>query len=270
VAASCSQFELDFNKLPSEKQLAVIGAWETNFLDAAFAFSKMKQDILKDAQLAQIKVHQNVFETSSKFAIEAKQVYLKAGCQTAVADECISDVKSLVSKGCNDCGLNLQTASDAMSFSQWAGVTQDEQLSQAVEEEPRELIKMEEQKSMLQKISAQSLMEIVKSKMPVMPSTLEFQTLMMAESVPRKFKPVDAQNGEKIGLEDLPEFNDLFVVLIPLIAVLTGIGAGLKFAMMEEAAKKTSDEDYEAVETPVVKSRKQLIVDEFEFDYTSE
>jgi hypothetical protein len=98
---------LDFDKLPVEKQLAVIKSWDTNFLDAAFAFSSMKQDILKDAQLAQIKVHQNVYEASSKFALDAKQMFVHAGCQASVADECVSNVKSFVAKGCSDCGLSL-------------------------------------------------------------------------------------------------------------------------------------------------------------------
>ena len=119
-------------------------------------------------------------------------------------------------------------------------------------------------------MSAQSLIEIFKSKMPVMPSTLDFQTLIMSESVPVKIKPAQNQIEGKVDLESLPELNDLFVMLIPLLAVLTGTGAGLKFAMMEEEAKKASDEDYAAVETPAVKTKKQIIHDEFEFDYSSE
>lgn len=40
--------------------------------------------------------------------------------------------------------------------------------------------------------------------------------------------------------------------------------------MMEEDAMKTEDEDFEAMEAPVVKSTKQMIQEEFEFEYTSE
>ncbi len=47
-ASNCQAFELDFNNLPSAKQLAVITSWDTTFLDAAFAFNQMKSDIVSD------------------------------------------------------------------------------------------------------------------------------------------------------------------------------------------------------------------------------
>jgi len=47
--------------LSAEKQLAVISYWDTTFLDAAFAFQQMKEDIFKDLQLTQLNVQKDVF-----------------------------------------------------------------------------------------------------------------------------------------------------------------------------------------------------------------
>lgn len=120
-----------------------------------------------------MKAQGKVYEASQLFAVEAGKLYQKAGCQSAVADECISDTKSLVQKGCSDCGLNLAVAPTAMSFSQWTGMALAEQEPVAVQaENPQQLESKEEQKPVfsLPQMSPQLLMETFKSKMPVMPA----------------------------------------------------------------------------------------------------
>lgn len=61
----------------------------------------------------------------------------------------------------------------------------------------------------------------------------------------------------------LPDFSDLLVVLIPMLAVLAGIGVGLRVAVLQEEAQQKADEDFAAVEhdehEAPSKSTKQLI-----------
>ena len=66
--------------------------------------------------------------------------------------------------------------------------------------------------------------------------------------------------------------NDLLVVLIPLLAVFAGIGAGINFAMLQdEAAQDFVPAESAPKEVKVVKkSTRQLIEDEFEFEQMSD
>lgn len=40
-----------------------------------------------------MKAQGNVYEAAQLFAVEARKMYIQAGCKAAAADECISDIK---------------------------------------------------------------------------------------------------------------------------------------------------------------------------------
>lgn len=129
------------------------------------------------------------------------------------------------------------------------------------------------------------LNQVVQAKEKSTPFAQDLTNLLTAEYVPRKInsntKTVITQTGgEDIEIETMPNTWEMVCLLLPMAAVLLGIGVGLQIAktedeiMMEKAAHmKDEDEEVAAgseslIQNSEIKKRntKKMIKEEFEFE----
>lgn len=137
---------------------------------------------------------------------------IESGCSQSVAEKCTSDMMTFVQQGCNECSTGFKFKSDAMTYNEFVGEKNLESVGSA-------------------KGLAERIVEGIKNQMPV---ARVIQSHLLTEVVHKKIIIKDNSSSEEFQKESLPDMSDLFVVLVPLLAVLAGVGVGINFAMIQD------------------------------------